>query len=398
MTSRKRACKNWLHTFLDWTLPVSESPESLLIWSGLFCLSAVLKKHVKFSREWLKLFDIYPNTYVVFVGEAGVVRKSTSAGYAQRVIERMNDSIMYTDPAYVALGPTSGSEVTIIEKMSESIDGAMTIISGEFENLVSTRPKETYAMLTKMFDADATAKRYLHSTRGHGDELIVDPCLNLLGCTIPDFISQNAGYMLSGGFAARTVYVFEKQARQRKLFYKDVGPSVEKLDELEAMLASDLAHIGNISGEFTPESDELGKAMDDWYQAYIDAPVERGVETFKARKHVHALRTAMLLSICESDDLVVTKAHFERAKVLIDYVERRLNRGLSGAGRNPYADLYYSVLDFVIDNTPVKKGAVMAHFWSDAPPAEISNVIAVLKQIGEIEENTATEELRLPSK
>ena len=42
----KRHCENWLQTFLDWSAPVSEAPESLLIWSALFCISAVVKKKI----------------------------------------------------------------------------------------------------------------------------------------------------------------------------------------------------------------------------------------------------------------------------------------------------------------------------------------------------------------
>ena len=119
------------------------------------------------------------HTYIIFVGPPGVVRKSTSAGYAQELISEMNELILGVNPAYVNFGPTSGSHVAIIDKMSNTTDGSMTIISGEFGNIVSTMPEETYDLFAKLFDTDASALRLEHSTRAHKDEVVLSPNLNL---------------------------------------------------------------------------------------------------------------------------------------------------------------------------------------------------------------------------
>jgi len=391
---KPRACENWLRTFLDWTLPVSEAPESLLIWTGLFCISAVLKRDVRFSKEWTKQYDIFPTNYLMFVGPPGVVRKSTSAGYGQRVIEEMNRGLSVTSPAYVNFGPTSGSHVAIMDKMSETVDGSMTIIAGEFGNIVSTMPGETFTYFQKMFDADGTAAKYEHSTRGTGNVVIKDPSLNIFGCTIPDWITENSGYMVRGGFAARTVFVFENKKRQSRLFYKDVGPSVKELDGMKKKLAIDLARIGKLKGEARPETDKLTKRMEDWYQEYENAPVERGVETFKARKHIHTLRTAMLISLCERDDLIITSKHFNQALELIEDVESKLSRGLSSVGRNPASNMLYEVLDYILANAPVKKNKVSAYFFKDVSMEQMSQIFEVLKASEEIEELTVDGTLR----
>ncbi|MEE8113077.1 MAG: hypothetical protein V3T23_01860 [Nitrososphaerales archaeon] len=382
--AKKRKCENWLKTFLDWTMPVSEAPESLLTWTGLFCLSAVVKRKVRFSREYTKKYDIMPTTYIIFVGPAGVVRKSTSAGYAQELLVQMNDGLMGVDTAYVNFGPTSGSHTAIFDKMSNSLDGSMTIISGEFGNIVSTMPEETYDLFAKLFDTDATALRLEHSTRAHKDEVVLKPNLNLLGCTTPDWIMANTGYMLGGGFAARTVFVFEYKARQRHLFYKDVGPDVESLDTMKKNLVHDLCHIGHIKGESKPEDRRLAKRMEDWYQSYIDTPAEKGAETFQARKHIHTLRTAMVLSLCERDDLIITNAHFNKSIKLIDDVEKKLSRGLSTMGKNPYSSSLYMVLEYIQANSPVKLGDLVAYFFNDIPPDETNRILEVLQISGQI--------------
>lgn len=390
-----RACKNWLTTFLDWTMPVSEAPESLLIWSGLFCLSTILKRRVRFSKRYVKAWDVYPTNYVLFVAPPGVAKKSTTSGYTERLIIDYNKSISVTDPSYVNLGPTSGSDVAMIKAMSETLDGSMSVIAGEFGNIVKTRTMETYDFFTKMFDNDP---HYIHETVAGGRDAILDPSFNLLGCTTPDWISNNSGYIVGGGFAARTVFVFEYKARQRKLFdvkvveedgklvEREIGPDVKTRDKMRANLLNDLKIIGKLKGEAKPESLALTKRLNEWYEEYVDAPAIKGTETFQQRKHVHTLRTAMLLSVCERNDLIITENHVDAALELITYVEKRLARGFLSVGRNPFSAGLYNVLDYIEAHGPIRSGLVSAYFFNDIPPNDMAQIIEVLRKSGQIEE------------
>jgi len=382
---KKRECENWLKTFLDWTMPVSEAPESLLNWTGLFCISAVLKRKVEFSKEYLKTWRVLPQTYTIFVGPPGVVRKSTCAGYAQELFVAMNDDILETDPAYINLGPTSGSPQKMFDRLANTHDSSMVLVAGEFGNIVSTMPEETYDFFARLYDTDSASLRLEHSTRAHGDEVILNPSVCLLGCTTPGWIMNNSGYMQEGGFAARTVFVFEDKARQRHLFYKNIGPSVEVRDKIRKKLIKDLRRIGQLKGEFEPETEELAKKMDDWYLDYVDTPAERGAETFQARKHVHTLRTAMVLSVCERDDLIITNSHFDQAVKLINDVESKLSRGLSAMGRNPYSMLLHSIVEYIEREGKPSEGQTVAYFLPDAPSAEIYSTLQVLKDSQQIE-------------
>lgn len=390
-----RECSNWLETFLAWTMESSEAPESMLIWSGLYCLSAILKRRVSFDKDLIKKWDVFPTAYIMFVAPPGVAKKSTTAGYTEKLLMKNNESLTVTDPSYVNFGPTSGSDIKMIEKMSETTDGSLTIIAGEFGNIVKTRTAETYDFFTKMFDNDLN---YIHDTVGGGKNVVLEPSFNILGCTTPDWMANNTGYITGGGFAARTVFVFESRARQRKLFdkeyyeengilkSKDRGPSVTDLASMEKKLLADLKTIGKLKGTAKPIDLKLEKKMNQWYLDYVDLPVDRGNETFQQRKHVHTLRTAMLLAICERDDLRIEEKHFEKALSLIAYVEKRLSRGFSSVGNNPYSGAYYKVLDYIEAHSPVKKGEVQAYFFKDIPLMEISQIFEVLKMAGEIEE------------
>jgi len=160
---------------------------------------------------------------------------------------------------------------------------------------------------------------------------------------------------------------------------------VEERDKTKKALIKDLHRIGQLKGELKPETEKLAKKMDDWYLGYVDTPAERGAETFQARKHVHTLRTAMVLSICERDDLIITTPHFDQAIKLIDDVESKLSRGLSSMGRNPYSSAMYTILEYIEKNGPVGEGVVLAYFFNDIPIEEQHKIFEVLKVSGQIE-------------
>lgn len=390
-----RSCTNWLDSFLEWTLQLSEAPESMLLWSGLYGVASILKRRVRFAKDLIKKWDVYPTTYIMFVAPPGVAKKSTTAGYTESLLMKFNEGLAVTDPSYINFGPTSGSDVKMIDKMSKTVDGSMCVIAGEFGNIVKSRAVETYDFFTKMFD---NAPTYIHETMGLDRLAVKEPSFNILGCTTPDWMAKNTGYITGGGFAARTVFLFENKARQRKLFdqeyyeengilkKRDIGPSIKRLDELEENLIKDLKIIGGLSGEVRPENIQLEKRMHDWYKEYVDKPIERGAETFQQRKHVHTLRTAMLLSLCERDDLLIAEKHFDKALEFITYVEKRLGRGFASVGANPYSAKYNEVLEYIEVHNPVKKGQVQAYFFKDVPPMELENIITVLVAAGEIEQ------------
>jgi hypothetical protein len=328
-------------------------------------------------------YEIYPSLYVVFVGPPGVVRKSTTAGYTEELIEKVNFNVISSDPNYVHLGPTAGSSSKLLEKMAALPEGAITIIASEFGNLVSTTPEGMYDLFTRFFD---NPEEFVYSTRQYGDEYITRPTLNLLGCTTPGWVSENTGYMIEGGFASRVIFVFEQKARRRKMYYDDIELSTKQITQLQDDLVHDLRAISNLTGPFTHETTELRDEMEEWYQRHAESEIIVNAEGFHSRKHVHVHKVAMLLSLAQSSDLVMRKVHFDTALALVDDIERKLSRGLSIVGRNPYSADLYRIIDFISQEGPIEKRFIFSKFWQDLLPEELSKILEVLKITEQIEE------------
>lgn len=389
-----RRCSSWIDTFLEWTKPRSEAPESLLLWSGLFAISSVVKRNVSFPASILGSYTLYPNLYIIFIGPPGAVRKSTTAGFTEDLLRELKGVPLagqeMLTPKLVTLGPTSGSDAKLIEQMSSSPDGSMTIIASEFGTLMKSTPEGMYDTLTDLFDCRA---EYAHSTRAHGDEIVRNPCLNLLGCTTPAWISANPTYMVGGGFSSRVIFVHEEKARQRIMYYKDhwdsLGLRWRDFERWNEDLLFDLQVISQLEGEFSIPSVALRSKIEEWYTEHtsqISSTKSDVIAGFHNRKHVHLHKLMMLLSVSESDDLRIRDHHFERAVDILNYVEYRLDNALLSVGTNSSADSIFMVRDFIAQGAGdwVTKKDILRHFISRIDEAELDTLLGALITMEEI--------------
>jgi hypothetical protein len=232
MTNRK--CDNWLRSFLDWTLPRMESPESYLLFSGLFCLSSVLRRRVFVEKEYLGGWECYPHMYIILVGPAGEVRKTTAMYQAIQLLSHVPT---------VMKGPNIVTQAALLAKLVESDDNAVYLTAKELSDLIMKSGPEMYEFLTTMFDGDKT---FESATISRGVEFIHSPCLNLIAATTPQWIAEGMPeQVIGGGFASRCIFLYEDKPRFKKLFFKDVVYPQE-LKTLEAHLIEDLKHIATI--------------------------------------------------------------------------------------------------------------------------------------------------------
>lgn len=361
-----RVLDNWLHSFLDWTLPRSEAPESYIIWSGLFTIASVAKRKVCFPKSIMGSYTIYPNIYVFFVGPAGGPRKSTTLNYAESLLMQMDD---------VKLSSTGSSASKMIETLSETPDGSIAIVSSEFATFINVTPDEMYDLLIDLYDGKIKLD---YATRMHGLEIVEEPCVNLFTATTPEWISNAMpAHVIGGGFASRVIFVYENKVRHRVLYY---NLDWRTFIDLEQQLVYDLGQISEAEGEFKHDKPTTRDAMEEWYRDTADDPVpSEKIEAYFHRKPVHIHKVAMLLSLAESNDLVITLKHFEAAKTLLETVEVKMPRVFSAVGKNPYSADVEKILDHIEKaGRPVLRHELMSRFYYDMTPEAMGGVLETL--------------------
>jgi hypothetical protein len=252
-----RVTDNWLHTFLEWTVDRSESPESMILWSGLCTLASVLKRHVRVPKKLMGGYDIYPNLFVIFVAPPAVARKSTTVGRAEDLLRDLDG---------IAIGSTAVSASKLISDMSDTLDGSITLLPSELGTFMNVSQEEMYDVLTDLYD---NKKIYTYSTRTHGLEIVENPCVNFLAATTPKWVEQQMPiHVIGGGFASRVIFIFEDAPRTRQLYY-DIDPSHYK--RLEEALVHDLRYIQKeVKGDFKHDNTRTRDFVESWYRDNAD--------------------------------------------------------------------------------------------------------------------------------
>jgi len=380
IVTKSRKCENWLLTFREWSLPRSEAPESYHLWAGLFTMASVLKRRVKVPKKILGGWEVSPTLFIIFVAPPGRARKSTTANYSEELLS----AIPTTERV-----ATSITKEQLLKKLSEVDDSSLSIFSSEFAMFIQKSGHDMYDVLTHLFDANRDVSV---ETLGRGLDFAEKPCVNLLACTTPDWISNNMPeHVIGGGFASRVIFVFEEDVRRHQMYYDRLGIDWDKVLEMREDLIHDLMHMAvNVQGDFEID-DEVRAFMDGnggWYQNVNNQKTAAGdnyrLQGYFERKPAHVHKLAMLLHLAYDDELVLTLPDIQGAIAILDDLELKMPRTFANIGRNPYAVDMNRMLDFVKKRGTVSKRDLKANFYQSADPVKLEQLIQGLIDMGKV--------------
>lgn len=330
MPEEPRAVGNWINGYLEYTKE-SESPDAYHVWCALSAISSVVRRNIWLDQGIYLLFN---NLYVALVGPPGRTAKSTAIRMSRRLTTQVPGIVM---------GPDSCSKEQLIRAMATSkLDNqcSMTIHSTEFSSIIDTSGIMMIQFLTDIFDCDYSNPRgWRYETKTSGKDEIVNPYLTMLVGTTPSYIADSLPDNVIGhGFTSRTIFVFADKERQE-------NPRPEEAEsELVRALVTDLQRISMIHGEFRWDcecgkvcncaGDTAKKAYDEFYHGlYKKAPDDHRMEGYWWRKKIHLLKVAMILSLAERDELVLTAQVIRAAQEFLDMIEGPMSRTFSAVGK-----------------------------------------------------------------
>lgn len=360
-----RIYPHWLKAYTTHHAECSESPIAYHFWTGVATIAGALRRRVWIDQ---KDFQWTPNFYIILVGPPGIVAKSTSI--------RCGTSLLQQIPG-VTIGPQSATWQALTQALEEAqeaiqvpgeleprIMSCVTLAISELGTLIRPENRELLDVLISLWDGQIEV--WGRRTKTQGSTIILNPWLNIIGCTTPAWLKDNVPDVLKGGgFASRILFVYADQKRQLIAYPADIVPPADYRQGRDNLLR-DLNQIASLAGEFTltPEARAYGVA---WYEQHWNGPRDAAVssesfQSYWARKQTHIHKLAMVLSAAQRDDLSITKEDLEEATAQITSLERNLQKVFASIGVAPSAKVAVEVLAFIESVGEIKYRDLWEHF------------------------------------
>jgi len=334
---------NWLKAYCSFT-SASEAPLDFHFWTGVSTLAAVLRKRVwkdEHSFKWT------PNFYIVFVGPAGIVTKSTTLNIGYRLLANLPDLGSGNYP--IIFGPDSMTWHGLAKKFEAAYheiplqlasgdiikvkQSALTCSVSELGTFLRPEDKALMSFLTDIWDGKE--RPFDHATKDSGQIQINGGWLNIIGATTPFWMQSNfPPTMLQEGIGSRIVFVYGDKKRHLTAYPSRVVKSSDYYDN-EKRLTDDLAHISRLIGpyELTEDAYVWGE---EWYKKHNST---RSLHTasgrysgYLARKQTHMHKLAMVLSASQRDKLLIEQSDLEQANAILEAAEHSMIQVFESVG------------------------------------------------------------------
>jgi len=379
--SDSRRAGFWLDTYLQYTQQ-SEAPTNYHMWSAISVIASCLQRKV-----WLNwgFFNIFPNLYIVLVGPPGT-RKNTAIGIATSMADKVKNIHYIADSTTGAsiveeLKLSLSSEATSINKHAEPIRHSSVTIVAEELSVFFIMDKDMMKWLTDWFDCK---DKWEYKTKGRGTYPIEGEWVNLIGGATPtSFASTVSATAIGEGFASRLITVVEDAPRKLNARPKLTPEEVILYNNL----TFDIQQIAALQGEFTL-SIEADKWFTHWYEHPTPNPMkddERFMGYF-SRKHIHLLKTSMVISASISNNKIITLDHIQYALDILENTETRLSDAFGAAGRSVLATDIDDIMKLLKMHKRLAKEQVFGQIWRNVNPINLEHIFTVLKEAKAIKE------------
>jgi hypothetical protein len=370
----------------------NECPEIYHIWSILSVLASVIGKRTRIlltaEKNAESYIEISLNLYCCLVGPQGD-NKSTAMRIAKQMLHRvcpnlpMSSSVMSREQIIKFLA--ADEQLRSYETLDKGIEEVrpFTMFVNEFNNFISFNPVGMIQFLTDIYDE----KVFDSSTIARGVENIVNPCVNILACVVPDWLRHELkSSVISGGFCRRMIFVYHDGARTKIPF-----PTIDEVSKaarervflrLHALSKAKLKQF-----EWSP-------CARDWYVKWYmqdrssDDPIMSG---YLRSRHIMMLKIAGLISLSIDDSCILTAENLQVADAMLNTIEPNMKKLSQGIGASKMAFPMTRVVEFVDANggaVPEKK--LTLFMGRDIEPQQIEQVLAHLVSTDQLVKCQAT--------
>lgn len=327
----QRIYKNWITAYADYA-SFSEAPRRFHTWTGISMVAGALRRQVWIDQGY---FQWTPNFYIIFVGPPGIIAKSTTASIGARLLRRLSG---------VHFGPETVTWQSLVQSMAQAREmvpmpdglfhtmSCVTIITTELGTFLNPKDRDMVTVLTRLWDGQIDS--FTKETKTQGNDEIINPWINIIGCTTPSWFAENVPvHMLHGGFLSRCVLIYGDRKDRLVAYPGDEIPAdfTERGDDL----VHDLEVISTIRGEY--RLSESAKVWGrNWYEEHYERIrseiMEESLQGYMARKQTHIHKLAIILAAAQRDARVIEREDLESADKMITPLEREMHRIFNTVG------------------------------------------------------------------
>lgn len=282
---------NFLTELLDVTSTI-ETPTSFLTWSAFATVSAVLRDNVyiEFKRRRNRL---YPNLYIMLIGDSGEVRKSNPLKIAKSLIKSVGNTKIPASGRASIEGIIAELSKIIRDEKGHSLKDASGILLSEELGSLLVKSNDTTAILTDLYDYHSD---WTYTLKNEDELKLRNVCLSLFCATNKAFLKKLFTEQdIFGGLVGRMIIIEETKPRLADSgMFEHIDPEVENIWK---NLENHLQYISTVKREILiPENARL--FFDEWYKSksYLEPNSKTG---FDSRIPTHVLKLSIILAACE---------------------------------------------------------------------------------------------------
>ena len=330
-----------------------EAADFSYLWAGLSCIAAQLARNVYIPFGNGK---IYPNLYVMFVGDPGK-RKSTAikdlkkrikaAGYQNICGDKVTMQKYLLDLAGVGEGSIEDSNITefnlgITLGANDYVESYIN--QDEFSDFIGINNYPFISLLGNFWDID---EPYVYRTKNGQSIEIPSPMVNILGATTPSQFNTIFPPAISEqGFLSRLIIVNIPESKRKiaRPLPSDANVIEKVVDGLKA--------VRKLSGELVM-SDAVWDKLEEIYLSW--QPVEdTRFAHYSTRRHTQLLKLC-ILSTCSRYTIEMSVDDVVFANTLLSFTEHFMPQALGQFGKNKDGDVNSKVISYLRSSFPTAK-------------------------------------------
>lgn len=384
----------YLAHYLDYAA-IDEAPEMWHLWAAYGSLSATLGR-----RCWLMHTGrpLYANIYVLFVGNAAA-GKNSALGPCRRLLQGLEDiplsyAVETVEGVCRKIGgrpnadPPKPSTCLRIRKdhtgaMVETHE--MCFMANEFVDLIRIAPEAWTVFLNNIFDCQT----YDYGTKNSGEDILTNPYITIIaGLTTGQAQKLHKVDIINSGFARRALLQHGRRAFENPIPQPFFGPDQHRAMEA---CAARLRQIRNLAGEIklTPDAEVW---WNEWYRhnnLEVIPKATPATEGYFGSRSMQLQKLAILTSVANRDDLLITPDEFESAASYLTEMEKSFTFIFGAMGRNENAQVAMTILEHIRQSpVPVSFTKLFAQYYnqftSGRSGPELIEVMSYLVSLGEL--------------